>query len=210
MKKCLIALLMLLSCSVSLAGSKQLLVVATSKQQSVQGQLQRYQRQSIHAHWQKVGNPIPVVVGKHGISLNVKKEGDGLTPSGIYSIGPAFGFAQTANYKISYLPLTETSICVDDAKSVYYNQLIDASKVTKKDWSSGEEMHQVPGYQIGAVVQYNSDPVVKNAGSCIFLHVWKNADTGTAGCIAMEKTNLQQVLNWLDGKKNPVIVIKVL
>ena len=53
---------------------------------------------------------------------------------------------------------------------------------------------------------YNTYPVEKSKGSCIFLHIWKDALTGTAGCTAMERRNLERIVGWLAPAKNPYLV----
>jgi len=201
-----------------LSNNKQLIIVSTPNWNSINGQMQRFERNSTQDAWKAVGKPIAVVIGKNGMGWDahfknkqdqsvIKREGDGLTPMGIYGIGPTFGFNEKSNNKISYFPLTDTSVCVDDVKSTYYNQLIDSASVPKKDWDSGEQMRQVPQYKFGVVVQYNTAPETPGAGSCIFMHIWKSPTSGTAGCIAMEESNLKTSLNWLDPKKNPLIAI---
>jgi D-alanyl-D-alanine dipeptidase len=213
MKKILLILFILFihhTCfATSLSHSKQLMIVTTTDWNAVSGHLQRFERNSLQHPWKKVGKSIPVVIGKNGMAwgLSVKKEGDALTPAGVYLVGPAFGFAANNHFNINYLQLIPSSVCVDDVKSTYYNQLIDSDKVAHKDWNSGEQMREVAGYKLGAVIQYNDYPVTKGAGSCIFLHIWKNSTTGTAGCIAMEEANLKANLDWLDAKKHPVIAI---
>jgi L,D-peptidoglycan transpeptidase YkuD (ErfK/YbiS/YcfS/YnhG family) len=67
----------------------------------------------------------------------------------------------------------------------------------------------VPAYDYLAVITYNMPPnvakPVPGAGSGIFLHV---ATSGpTAGCVSLPKSELVQVLTWLDPAKNPRIVI---
>lgn len=118
-----------------------------------------------------------------------------------------FGFNEKSDFKFDYFPLTQTSVCVDDEKSIYYNQLIDGAKAPKQDWNSGEKMLEVPGYKIGGVIQYNEEPRTPGGGSCIFIHIWKDPTAGTAGCVAMEEKNLRQVLSWLNRTKNPVILV---
>lgn len=192
--------------------SQQLMVVTTPSWESATGTLQRYERASTKTDWKPVGLAIPVVVGKNGMAWGeqktseqpMKKEGDGRTPTGVYPIGPAFGFADKSDSKVDYFPLTSTSVCVDDGKSQYYNKLIDSSKVTK-DWNSAEQMRDVPQYKHGAVVQYNDNPAVVGKGSCIFLHIWKNPTAGTAGCFAMQENEVKQVLAWLNPAAHPVV-----
>jgi D-alanyl-D-alanine dipeptidase len=201
----------------NLQESKQMVLVTSSDWNSIHGTLQRYERNSAKQKWKKVGTAIPVVLGRNGMAWGVdvehpdsdavKKEGDGRTPAGIYEIGPGFGFADKSIGKLDYFPLTDTSVCVDDTKSNYYNQLIDSAKIPTVDWNSGEQMHQVPGYEMGSMIQYNTENPVRGAGSCIFMHIWKGADVGTAGCIAMEATNLKPVLQWLNSRKKPMMVL---
>lgn len=203
----------------NLQASLQLLMVLTDDWNANSGFMQRYQRKSLQQNWQAIGKPIQVVVGEHGLALGVdmqdshikgpiKKEGDLRTPMGIYKIGPAFGFAAQADQtiKMPYMPLTTSTFCVDDIKSNYYNQIIDQTKL-KSDWNSGEQMRTVPVYKIGAVINYNHDQPVYGAGSCIFLHIWQNSTTGTAGCVAMDETKLKEVLMWLDKTKKPALAI---
>lgn len=230
MKKMILSLLLLFTAITCFAittpaklltTSEQLIIVTTPTWASTIGQLQRYTRASTQQAWRPVGKSIAVVIGKNGAAWGddhkaiiekenddlapIKHEGDGKTPVGIYRIGQTFGFAGTSSTS-NYFPLTDTSICVDDINSTHYNQLIDSSRVPQVDWNSGEKMHEVPQYKIGAMVLYNTPPV-KSAGSCIFLHIWKDSTSGTTGCIAMEETNLSELLNWLDEKQKPVIAV---
>ena len=203
-----------------LQTSTQMILVTTPDWNSPAGTLQRFERKSVNQPWEKVGAAIPVMIGKHGMAwgtpmhhifywlfaVNIKQEGDGKTPAGIYKIGPAFGFDEKSVGKLDYFHINDTSICVDDMSSQHYNQLFDGAKVPNKDWNSGEQMHTVPGYQIGSVVQYNMNSPTVGAGSCIFMHIWKTPTTGTAGCIAMDANNLRPVLEWLNAKNNPMMV----
>jgi D-alanyl-D-alanine dipeptidase len=197
-----------------LEQSHQLLLVTTTNWHTLKGTLQRYQR--VNHQWQPIGHSIPVVIGKNGMGWGtafnfdgpIKVEGDNKSPAGIFAIGSAFGFASKNKTKLDYLPITSTTFCVDDQKSKYYNQVIpDTSKIPDKDWTSGEQMQQVDVYKKGIIVQFNINNKEIGRGSCIFMHIWRNENNGTAGCIAMEETNLSQLLNWLDPVKKPVIVL---
>ena len=80
-------------------------------------------------------------------------------------------------------------------------------KVGNFDWKSSEKMLEVGDqYDLGVFVAYNSYPALRGNGSCIFLHIWKDADTGTAGCTAMAREDLEKVVKWLDPKKNPHLI----
>lgn len=204
-----------------LKNSQQLIVVTAPNWNTVNAQLQRYQRLGNSNTWQSYGKPIAVVIGKHGMAWDdkqlitgnssepIKKEGDLRSPAGIFLLGTTFGFAvkPEISLKMPYLSINSNTVCVDDVKSIYYNQIIDTSKVAKNSWKSGENMAQVPGYLWGAVIQYNLFNPIPGAGSCIFMHIWKGAGQGTAGCIAMPEPEVKQILTWLDAKKKPLIVI---
>jgi len=209
--------------------SKQLLLVIAPTWNDPVASLQRYQRDK-NNQWTKVGEPIPVFVGKKGMAWGtpfqpnsndpIKHEGDGKAPAGVFNIGDEFGFGPQKNKHMAYLQLTDTSFCADDINSTHYNQVIDISTV-RPDWgpNTGELMgpHHQPLYEKGALVQYNSTGIVDKKlggrGSCIFIHIWRHppseisTENGTAGCVAMEKANLEEVLNWLNSKKKPLIAL---
>ena len=96
---------------------------------------------------------------------------------------------------------------MDDTKSNFYNRIVNRMHVGNYDWKSSEKMLAIgPPYELGVVVAYNSYPVERGRGSCIFLHIWRNQTTGTAGCTAMERRNLERVISWLTPEKNPYLV----
>jgi L,D-peptidoglycan transpeptidase YkuD (ErfK/YbiS/YcfS/YnhG family) len=49
-------------------------------------------------------------------------------------------------------------------------------------------------YDLVVVIGYNMAPVVRGAGSAIFLHVARPDFSPTAGCIAIEKSTLVSLL----------------
>lgn len=120
----------------------------------------------------------------------------------------AFGSGEkNANVKLPLTRLEEFTECVDDSNSTFYNRIVNRMQVGNFDWKSSEKMLAIgPEYELGIFAAYNSYPVRKGNGSCIFLHVWKNADSPTSGCTAMEKSNLEKILAWADPKKNPYLV----
>lgn len=190
------------------AESRQIIVVTTPSPSAVDGTLQRYARATTHDAWTKVGDPIPVVVGRNGLASD-KHEGDGRAPAGIFAIGPAFGFAAEAtDLKLPYLQLQPTTECVDDTTSTHYNAIVDRKTATPVDWKSSEKMRDVPQYQRGAVVQYNPQRA-PGAGSCIFLHLWTGPSHGTAGCTAMSAADLDLLLRWLSPSANPRLMAGV-
>ena len=188
-----------------LAGSRQAIVVLTDNNDTTAGTLQRYEREAGGA-WRAVGGRVAVVVGRTGLANDgAKHEGDGKSPSGVFTLGTAFGFAPSADLRVPYRQLRDTTECVDDPASRYYNQIVDRDAVSAVDWKSSEKMRAVDQYRWGMVVNYNT-PATPQRGSCIFLHIWGGPSSSTAGCTAMPVEDLETVLRWLDPVANPRLV----
>ncbi len=203
-----------------LAKSLQAIVVTTTSWNAVRGTAQLFERKNT-AKWQSVGNKFPVVIGKNGLAWSedaanlltnksaiFKHEGDGKSPAGIFNLTSAFGSTAKPDFvKLPFTELIESTECVDDIKSESYNRIVDRYKIGNFDWKSSEKMLAVGSqYDLGVFVAHNSNPVKKGNGSCIFLHIWKNETSGTAGCTAMARENIETVLRWLDVKKNPILI----
>jgi D-alanyl-D-alanine dipeptidase len=225
MRKLLFPFLMLVFCanvfgqSSLLSKSLQAVVVKTSDWNNFQGAAQRFERANVKSRWKPVGKSFPVVVGKNGLAWSDdarmkaetqphKVEGDGRAPAGIFDLTFAFGSpAKPADVKLPYTRLEEWTECVDDVKSSHYNKIVDRMKVGNFDWKSSEKMLEVGAqYELGVFVAHNSKPPVKGKGSCIFLHIWKDNSTGTAGCTAMARGDIEKILGWLAPDKKPVLV----
>lgn len=183
-----------------------MLVVTTKAWSAVQGTMQRYDRQHSGRSWRAAGAPIAVVVGRSGIAEpGAKREGDGKAPAGLFSLGTAFGFDTGAPTRLPYLQLRESTECVDDTASRFYNQIVDRNEV-EPDWNSSEKMRRIGEYKRGIVVDYNGERAA-GRGSCIFLHHWSGPSSSTAGCIAMAEEDLLTLLSWLDPVAKPLIRI---
>ncbi len=164
-----------------------------------------------------MGDAVAVTLGRSGLAWGrgehaphaglQKREGDGKSPSGVYSFGNIFGYAPASevSFKMPFVTADEALECVDDSGSRFYNQLVD-NKSAKKDWTSSEFMrrsdHQ---YRWGIVVKHNT-PAAAQAGSCIFLHIWNKPGAATSGCTAMAEGDLLTLLHWLDPAKFPQLL----
>lgn len=202
-----------------LSQSKQLMVVTTSDWNANTGQMQRFERKNTKSPWIAVGDPLPVAVGKKGLAWSalgpegsngfVKKEGDRKTPAGIFTIGTAFGFGPgyIKNIKLPYQQLVQTSICVNDPTSKYYNHIVNTAKIKKPDWKDAETIRQMPEYMWGMVINYNTQKPVPGAGSCEFIHIWKQPTKAGRGGVALAENNVEELITWVNPAKKPVIVI---
>lgn len=203
------------------AESRQAVVVTTKDWNTVQGTAQLFERPNKTSEWKAVGAGFPVVVGINGLAWSedvagmlkekpgkFKHEGDGKAPAGVFDLTSAFGSGAKPDFvKLPFTQLAESTECVDDAKSGHYNTIVDKYQVGNYDWKSSEKMLAVgEQYDLGVFVAHNSYPVKKENGSCIFLHIWRNANTGTAGCTAMPRENIENVLRWIEAGKNPMLI----
>ena len=204
-----------------LEACRQIVLVTTPSWNAPQGRLQRWERASAQSPWTQAGEKIRVVVGRNGLAWGRgllplaadhrpgprKREGDGRSPAGIFALPEAFGFAPRSEacrfVRLPYRQLTPDTECIDDALSRSYNRMVQGGQ---RDWSSSEKMRQVALYRWGAWVSHNDAPPQGGAGSCIFLHIWKDARSGTAGCTAMPEADLKALLAWLDPAASPVLV----
>ena len=92
-------------------------------------------------------------------------------------------------------------IWCDDPKSIFYNKQI---KLPSK--FSYERLYRKDRiYDLLAVLNYNINPVVKNKGSAIFIHIAKKNYRPTAGCVALKQKDLIKLLQII--KKNTKIKI---
>ena len=197
------------------AGSRQCLVVITESWTSPAGKLSMLERDDESASWRRRGSAIEVRVGRAGLAWGrgltdtanfagpVKKEGDDKAPAGVFRLGTVFGSKRES--KMPFAALSRNLVAVDDPSSRYYNQLIDQTKIDRRDWKHAEQMFGVSVYKRGVVVEHNT-PAKAGAGSCIFLHVWESPATSTSGCTAMPEQELAGIIRWLDPARHPLLV----
>lgn len=195
----------------ALTQSTQLVLVRNQDWHRPKAVLFMLERTNAQYSWQ-VNDSFPVVTGKQGMAWSpflkipdtgTKCEGDMKAPAGLFGLDTAFGYAPQADLSWPYLSINDHLFGVDDPHSQYYNHIVDSQQV-EKDWQSAEVMLRPDGlYRWGLVVDYNLHPPVKGAGSCIFIHIWRDADTGTEGCTAMPEDRMLQLLHWLKPEARP-------
>ena len=121
-------------------------------------------------------------------------EGDNITPKGVFKIKNIYYRAD--RIKNITTPLKKIMIkknmgWCDDPKSNLYNKKI---KLPTK--FHHEKLYRKDNlYDIIIVIDYNMNPIVKNKGSAIFIHVADKSYKKTKGCIALKKGNLIKVLS---------------
>jgi L,D-peptidoglycan transpeptidase YkuD (ErfK/YbiS/YcfS/YnhG family) len=89
----------------------------------------------------------------------------------------------------------------DDPNSSYYNKLVKLPFTHKH-----EKLYKKENiYDIILVLNYNMNPVKKNKGSALFIHVSKINYKKTEGCVAIKKLNLIKLLKMI----NPNTRVKI-
>ena len=141
--------------------------------------------------WVVVRGPMRGHVGRNGVApAGAKREGDGRTPSGTFSLGRGFGQVANPGVRFRWTVVDGHDVWVDDVRSSLYNswQRTPASG----RWSSAEPLLQ-RYYALAQVIDYNTARV-PGRGSAIFLHL--DHASGTAGCITVQRSDLLAVLRW--------------
>lgn len=143
--------------------------------------------------------------GQNGISEE-KVEGDRKTPAGVYHFSMAFGAKEDPGALLPYHQIRLGDYYVNDGNSRYYNRLVNDREV-EKDWASAEDlMQEVPQYNYGLVLDYNSE-CIPGKGSAIFLHCPKAVDDGqTGGCISIPEEEVKKLLCSVDKDTKIVLV----
>tara|TARA_Y100000768_G_scaffold18312_1_gene12603 strand:+ start:1104 stop:1601 length:498 start_codon:yes stop_codon:yes gene_type:complete len=142
-------------------------------------------------------------VGKRGIGLK-RKEGDLITPKGKYRIKYIMYRKDRIKIqsKIKKIVIKKEMGWCDDPDSKHYNKIIKLPSSYKY-----EKLYKKENiYDIIIVLNYNMDPIVKNKGSAIFIHVAKKNYKKTEGCVAVKKAHLLKIAK--DLKKSTRVLIE--
>ena len=130
-------------------------------------------------------------IGKRGISIN-KKEGDKKTPKGKFKLKYILyrkDRMPNLKTKLKKIEIKKNMGWCDDPGSKHYNKIINypfkysAEKLWRKDNI----------YDVIIIIDYNLNPIIKNKGSAIFLHIAKQIYKPTNGCIAVSKKNIKLI-----------------
>lgn len=184
--------------------SKQTILVHKKNHQSSEYLV--YLLQKHNNEWNLFSKPMESVVGKNGIApLGEKREGDGKTPAGIFLIKRTFGYNASINSKMPYRQVLDDDLWVDDPNAPDYNQWVKKKETSAASFEKMKRADEQYKYVI--IIEYNTYPVIKGYGSAIFLHVWKEKNSPTAGCVAVSEKNIIKILSWLDPKATPMIII---
>ncbi len=142
-------------------------------------------------------------LGKGGVKKKIM-EGDNITPKGIFKIIKIYyrhDKIKKIKTLIKKIKIKKNMGWCDDPNSRFYNKLINLP--TKY---SHEKLYRNDNlYDLIVVLSYNTNPIIKNKGSAIFMHVAKKSYRKTKGCIALKKNHLIKIISKI--KKNTKIKI---
>jgi L,D-peptidoglycan transpeptidase YkuD (ErfK/YbiS/YcfS/YnhG family) len=185
-------------------GVNQVVSVTGKAMSDTKVTIQTYEKKQ--GEWRRALKKMEGVIGKNGFTKS-KKEGDGKSPVGIYSFGTSFGSGtKPTGMKMGYKKTTKYDYWIDDQTSNDYNKWKTYKGNPAVKWKSFERMnHEL--YKYGAVINYNTNPIIKGKGSAIFLHVWRGDTKPTAGCTATAEKNVLNLLKWMDPVQKPHIAM---
>jgi len=134
-------------------------------------------------------------LGKSGVvSASEKREGDGATPDGCYTMRKLFyrpdKFGSAPDTKLPSVALSEKDGWSDDSSLPEYNTFV----AIPYEGSHEVLWRQDDVYDLIVPLGYNDNPAIPGKGSAIFMHIAREGYTPTSGCIALSRDDLLEVL----------------
>ena len=125
--------------------------------------------------------------------------------NGYYVILPTSEFISDKIKKImspiKTIPIKKNMGWCDDPKSNFYNQ-----EISLPNKFGYEKLYRNDNlYDLIFVLNYNINPIIKNKGSAIFIHIAKKNYKKTSGCIALKKKHMIKLISLI--QKNTKIQI---
>jgi L,D-peptidoglycan transpeptidase YkuD (ErfK/YbiS/YcfS/YnhG family) len=132
-------------------------------------------------------------LGEAGIKKK-EKEGDNITPKGIFEITRLYyrpDKIKNIRTAIKKIKIKKNMGWCDDPSSNLYNQQIKLPNKFRH-----EKLYRNDNlYDLVLVLNYNTNPTIKNKGSAIFIHIVKKSYKKTKGCIALKKKHLIELIS---------------
>jgi L,D-peptidoglycan transpeptidase YkuD (ErfK/YbiS/YcfS/YnhG family) len=185
-------------------GSSQVVLVTGDDSRGFHATLHALERRG--GAWRYAFPPLPALIGEKGFAPpGGKREGDLRTPAGVFPLRRTFGYAPEIATRMPYFRVGKDDLWVDDPSSADYNRWVKRGETSA---SSFEVMKlDDDRYRYVIVVEYNTAPVVRGAGSAIFIHVRFGEDISTLGCVALSEEGILRVLAWLDPAAKPLALL---
>jgi len=206
--------------------AKQLIVVVGDGPKSSYSRVYTYEKNTTGTWSVKFG----AMAGRNGYSgwawASSRVQNTGTSPSGTFPITLAFGLKPNPGTRTAYRRVDSNDYWVGDDKDPKTYNILQPQASPKRTWrtSQAEKLASYPTqYEYAAVIDFNrpapssitynktlgehvtSRPANVKRGSAIFLHV--NGKGSTAGCVSVSRTNMINVLKWLNPAMKPRIVM---
>lgn len=181
-----------------------------------------------NGQWARILGPFPGRLGRNGtiwgLGLHrnseqapLKKEGDGRTPAGIFSIGGLWVTHPVPVRHHRHLPEVKVGpndLWVSDTNTPHlYNRHVRLDHPAATPWELREQMRQRDAaHSIKLLICHNTSETpgrpVNGGGSSIFFHIWRNGgNLPTAGCTAMAEEALRAIIARLNPHAHPVYIM---
>ncbi|MDB5616399.1 MAG: hypothetical protein JWQ24_637 [Tardiphaga sp.] len=146
---------------------------------------------------------LPVALGRGGIKAN-KREGDGATPRGTFHPLRLWWRADRHPRPQTLLPIraiTPDDGWCEDPADRHYNRPVRLNNNTGADRLRRDD-HL---YDFIIEIDQNTRPRIAGRGSAVFLHLARPGYAPTAGCVAMKKPAMLQLLKRIGVRTRIVI-----
>ena len=204
--------------------ARQVIVVEAPRWSSTEGTLTAFEKSN--GEWVIAQPTVRAQLGYGGLVRGDKRRpGTGTVPPGVFDILSGFGRKADPGTDLDYVQVDRNDAWTYNPKvPSTYNVFQEADRTWKSYGGYVEELWDMGmQYDYVAVLDYNlpEGPIRTDAkgirrsitppntsrGGGIFLHV----DNGnkTAGCVAVKRSVMRDLMRWLDPDKDPVIVIRV-
>jgi L,D-peptidoglycan transpeptidase YkuD (ErfK/YbiS/YcfS/YnhG family) len=202
----------------------QVIIVTAPNRASTAGTLRTYEKRGYA--WRIVQGNTRAQLGYGGlVPADNRRQGTGTTPIGTFAITSAFGRAKNPGTTLDYIRVDRNDAWTYNPRVPSTYNIFQSVNKSWKSYGNYVEMLWDYGYQYDyvAIMDFNlpagpirtkpngvrvtNQPGDLRRGGGIFLHV----DNGkkTAGCIAIDRSVMKEVMSWLDPTKNPVIVVEL-
>ena len=146
---------------------------------------------------------VKCAIGRRGIGKK-QKEGDQITPKGIFRVKKILyrkDKVRRLPSKIKKIPIEKSMGWCDDPLSKDYNKLIKYPFSYKS-----ENLYKTNNiYDIILVLNFNMQPIKKNKGSAIFIHIAKSNFEPTERCVAIKRVELKKLVSFITSKTKIII-----
>jgi len=204
--------------------ARQVIVVEAPRWSSTEGTLTAFERSN--GRWTLVQPTVRAQLGYSGLVRgDNRRQGTGTVPTGVFSILSGFGRKADPGTALDYIQVDRNDAWTYNPRFPRTYNVFQTANRPWKSYGGYVEMLWDMGmqYDYVAILDYNlpAGPIKTDArgirrsttppntsrGGGIFLHV----DNGkkTAGCIAVKRSVMRDLMRWLDPNKDPVIVIRV-